>query len=49
LTGSSETGYRPTTKEKPLFFNRRMRVERAAMLLRGLRFIATGAASGGNR
>jgi hypothetical protein len=48
LTGSSERGYRLTTEEKPLFFNRRVRVERAAMLLRGLRFIAVAAASGGN-
>jgi hypothetical protein len=49
LTGSSATGYRLTTEEKPLFFNRRVGVERASMLLRGRRFIATAAVSGGNR
>jgi hypothetical protein len=49
LTGSSERGYRLTTEERPLFFNRRVRVKRASMLLRGLRFIAAGAAAGGNR
>ena len=49
LTGSSETGDRLTTEEKPVFFNHRVRVERASMLLRGLRFIAAGAASGGYR
>jgi hypothetical protein len=47
LTGNSETGYRPTTEEKPLFFNRRVRVERVSMLLRGQRFTSAAAASGG--